>query len=696
MSKINLLDDRIINRIAAGEVVENPASVIKELVENSIDAGATSVTIEFSKGGTESIRIIDNGSGMDAVDAKTAFIRHATSKISSADDLDHIATMGFRGEALASISEVSRIVLTTSTGDEGTRIVINGGVCESVKPIGFPRGTTIEVSDLFFNTPARKKFLKSSKGETASILELCQKFILSHPEVSFRVINNGRVEMSSSSDKSLLGAICTIYSEDSRDELFKVEHTDGEITVSGYVSKPAYSQMNRRKQSFFVNGRYVKSALIASALDEAYKGSLMINKYPWAILNITLPFDAVDVNVHPQKTEVRFADSRSIFNMVVRAVSKVLLPEAVLPQLNIIEDEPIKQTVAPPVKVSLTDKFDDEPVIPVKTQNFDDVVAPKAETPVKVEISPRFDAPTKPQPTEKLEVAPKITEQTKPVEAVKETIKEEPKNPEVKQAQKEATPFRPTPLYETKQVVMETPKASETQVQISSFAVREEPKAFEYTAPQKSAPKSMPEQIEVVHIQSPEEKAEIIGTLWDTYIICKKGDACYIIDQHAAHERYLYDKYLEEFNSGKVLIQQLLIPEVIEAEPFLIDIITDNTETFAKLGFDVEAFGNRSCIIRGVPSIACEAPFKTIFDEAVELIKQNASTKDLLMQAVCKELMRSACKHAVKGNQKLSQKELEYIVNAISELKWLTCPHGRPIAVVLTKKELEKRFGRIQ
>ena len=221
MSKINLLDDRIINRIAAGEVVENPASVIKELVENSIDAGATSITIEFSKGGTESIRIIDNGSGMDAVDAKTAFIRHATSKISSADDLDHIATMGFRGEALASISEVSRIVLTTSTGDEGTRIIINGGVCESVKPIGFPRGTTIEVSDLFFNTPARKKFLKSSKGETSSILELCQKFILSHPEVSFRVVNNGRVEMSSSADKSLLGAICTVYSEDSRDELFQ-------------------------------------------------------------------------------------------------------------------------------------------------------------------------------------------------------------------------------------------------------------------------------------------------------------------------------------------------------------------------------------------------------------------------------------------------------------------------------------------
>ena len=698
MSKINLLDDRIINRIAAGEVVENPASVIKELVENSIDAGATSITIEFSKGGTESIRIIDNGSGMDAVDAKTAFIRHATSKISSADDLDHIATMGFRGEALASISEVSRIVLTTSTGDEGTRIIINGGVCESVKPIGFPRGTTIEVSDLFFNTPARKKFLKSSKGETSSILELCQKFILSHPEVSFRVVNNGRVEMSSSADKSLLGAICTVYSEDSRDELFQTEHTDGNITVNGYVSKPAYSQMNRRKQSFFVNGRYVKSALIASALDEAYKGSLMINKYPWAILNITLPYDAVDVNVHPQKTEVRFADSRSVFNAVVKAVSRVLLPETVLPKLNIVEDEPIKPTKAAAVTVSLTDKFDDEPVADEPKQEA-------KPTPVELKILSEEKTDTTVSIAPSKPVAFAAEKSKEPVKLVtSSTFDDEPKNETPK-----PNNGAPTPLFEVTPVAMQMPKMdhvkSENKIPLS---VREEVKTYTSPADTNIKPKAaperdsvleqriVPEQIEVVHIQSPEEKTEIVGTLWDTYIICKKGDACYIIDQHAAHERYLYDKYLEEFNSGKVLIQQLLIPEVIEAEPFLIDIITENTDTFAKLGFDVEAFGNRSCIIRGVPSIACEAPFKTIFDEAVELIKQNASTKDLITQAVCKELMRSACKHAVKGNQKLSQAELEYIVNAISQLKGLTCPHGRPIAVVLTKKELEKRFGRIQ
>lgn len=692
MSKINLLDDRIINRIAAGEVVENPASVIKELVENSIDAGATSITIDFSKGGTESIRIIDNGSGMDAVDAKTAFIRHATSKISSADDLDHIATMGFRGEALASISEVSRIVLTTSTGDEGTRIIINGGVCESVKPIGFPRGTTIEVSDLFFNTPARKKFLKSSKGETTSILELCQKFILSHPEVSFRVVNNGRVEMSSSADKSLLGAICTVYSEDARDELFATEYTDGNITVNGYVSKPAYSQANRRKQSFFVNGRYVKSALIASALDEAYKGSLMINKYPWAILNVTLPFDAVDVNVHPQKTEVRFADSRSVFNAVVKAVSRVLLPETVLPELEIVEDEPIKPTTAATVTVSLTDKFDDEPV----------AGEPKQEViPTPVDVKKPSEEKKAPAVNAAQPKSAAFAEK-KQEDAVKlstsSTFDDEPEKEDLKP--NKATP---TPLFEVTPVAMQMPKMADIKSQNKiPLSVRENIKDTASSTAQKPEQKTVPEQItvleqtEVVNIQSPEEKAEIIGTLWDTYIICKKGDACYIIDQHAAHERYLFDKYLEEFNSGKVLIQQLLIPEVIEAEPFFIDIITENADTFAKLGFDVEAFGNRSCIIRGVPSIACEAPFKTIFDEAVELIKQNASTKDLIVQSVSKELMRSACKHAVKGNQKLSQAELEYIVNAISQLKGLTCPHGRPIAVVLTKKELEKRFGRIQ
>lgn len=673
MGKINLLDDRIINQIAAGEVVENPASVIKELVENSIDAGATSITVEFAKGGTELIRIIDNGSGMDDVDAKTAFIRHATSKISSAEDLEHISTMGFRGEALASISEVSRTQLTTSTGDVGTRITVNGGVVGDIRPIGFPRGTTIEVGDLFFNTPARKKFLRSTRSETTSILELCQKFVLAHPEISFKVINGGRVELQSSRDKTPLGAIATVFGESSRDELYAVEYEAEGISIKGYTSKPQFSQLNRRKQVFFVNGRYIKSPMIASALEEAYKGSIMINKYPWAVLFIELPYDMVDVNVHPQKTEVRFANSRQVYDSVIRAVSRVLTPTSVINEVK-LTDEEIKPVKAPEVAITLSDRFDDEPV-PIEPK-----VSTAAE-PKTVVVQPPAEPKARP-----MEAEPVIT---------KSSVTEKPVTP---------TPVKPAEAEHIKAtpVEVELPKKDEKKDTVAT-SVRERVGGFDYnTMPrvEHSAPtKEAPQQINVF---TPEEEGlqltdyKLCGVLWDTYILCESGDKCYIIDQHAAHERFLYDRYSEEFRQKRVLVQQLLIPDVIEAEPFVIDLISENKELFEELGFEIDVFGKSSCIIRGVPSVACEVPFKAVFDEAVERIKQNTSANTIVKDIVCNELIKSACKHAVKGNQKLSDKEIRYIIDAVGKLNALTCPHGRPIAVILTKKEMEKKFGRIQ
>lgn len=677
MGKINLLDDRVINQIAAGEVVENPASVIKELVENSIDAGSTSVTIEFSKGGTEYIRIIDNGSGMDESDASAAFIRHATSKISSSDDLQHIATMGFRGEALASISEVSQVELTTSTGDIGTKIIMRAGICESVRQVGFTRGTTIEVSNLFFNTPARRKFLKSLRQETNNILELCSKFMLAHPEISFKVVNNGRLEMRSDARGSVIDAICGVYGPDAKAELIEVSGTFGEINISGYVCKPAFAQLNRKRQSFFVNGRYVKSAIIAAALDEAYKGSLMGNKFPYAVLYISLPYDEVDVNVHPQKTEVRFENSKAVFNAVMSAAAEAISPEDVFPEIKFEDKETEKHTVnvvAPDIEIKISDKFDEPaPAKPELTEKITDTSAESEHIDTKNDdIKLDHDI--------KIE-SKKIPDNSDSAKAdAKET-----KEPVVKS----------NDTYSSKAVSKsDENKSSEPNTR---FSLRESAFAFDY-----NIPKQPPKQIEVEYKPENEVKPEeminfnVCGILWDTYIIVQNDDNCYIIDQHAAHERFLYDKYSEEFKAKRVAVQQLLIPEVIDAEPSVIDIISENTEMFAQLGFDIEIFGSNSCIVRGVPSVVCSAPAKTIFNEAVELIKQNKSAANLVNDIVCEELMKSACKHAVKGNQKLSDSEIRFILNAVRSLKGLTCPHGRPIAVTMSRKEMEKRFGRIQ
>lgn len=695
MGRINLLDDRIINQIAAGEVVENPASVVKELVENSIDAGATHITVEFAKGGTEFIRIVDNGCGMDDIDAKTSFIRHATSKISSSDDLTHIATMGFRGEALASISEVSHVELTTSTGDVGTKIVVKGGICEYVKQVGFPRGTTIEVSNLFFNTPARKKFLKSLRAETSALLEICQKFILAHPEVSFKVINNGRTEMASLGDKTLLGAICTVYGKSSSDELFEVCGEYGDIKIKGYTSKPAFAQLNRRKQAFFVNGRFVKSPLIASALDEAYKGSLMINKYPFAVLDIAMPYDEVDVNVHPQKTEVRFSDSRAVFNAIIKTVSKVLLPDTVFPEMKLEEknDVCINIKKAENVTVSISDTFDDGENVSTQSTFEKDISQ-------KVEQNDSFE--NKKQDQDKkikefcgIPVNISNGENTENIDSEDDKIKSEEVYTDFKSKTFDKNHIGATyvPLEVEKNandgnVSKNAEQAKQVREEFSGFYGDKKNNSEQISALDENKNYEIPE------IKTADFKT--VGVLWDTYILCESGDTCYIIDQHAAHERMLYDKYSEEFRTKKVIVQQLLIPEVFEADPFDIDLISDNIDVFESIGFEIDIFGNRTCIIRGVPSVACEVSFAAIFNEAIELIRKNMSAENLVKDIVCTELMKSACKHAVKGKQKLSDSEIAYIINAVKNLNVYTCPHGRPIAVTLSRKETEKKFGRIQ
>lgn len=683
MGKINILDDRLINRIAAGEVVENPASVIKELAENAIDAGSTSIAIEFSKGGTEYIRIVDNGCGMDEDDAKNAFIRHATSKISSTEDLESIATMGFRGEALASISEVAQVELTTSTGDVGTQIIMRGGKCELCRPLGFPRGTTIEVRNLFFNTPARKKFLKSVRQETNNILELCSKLILAHPEVSFRVINNGRTELKSEANGDILEAVCSIYGINTKDEVLEVKRSQGDIEITGYVCKPAFAQLNRRRQSFFVNGRYVKSPVIAAALDEAFKGKLMINKFPSAVLYIKMPYTDVDVNVHPQKTEVRFDNTRAVYNAVFEAVSVAISPDDVFPEMKLDKDNHNTEVVtvkAPEVTIEMTATFDEKPKTKITVDPLPQSTLPKTEKNVK------FESNADPKP----EIGVKVFDTVNLVcDKKDETVLIEPcenVNKDTNDSKAQVVEQKASEGHAVKTFHVSIP---------SKKTVKEACVGFEMKTPEQIKIEELVPRESTTGLDS-EIEFSMCGVLWDTYIIVQCGDMCYMIDQHAAHERFLFDKYSEEFKSRRVVVQQLLIPSVVNAEPSVVDIIAENIDVFLQLGFDIDVFGSNSCIIRGVPSVVSDAPFEIVFDEIIRLISENKSALNVIDDLVCPQIMKSACKHAVKGNQKLSNAEIKFILKAIGSLDGLTCPHGRPIAITLTRKELEKRFGRIQ
>ncbi len=668
MGKIRVLDERVINHIAAGEVVENPASIVKELVENSIDAGSTSITVEFAKGGIELLRISDNGSGMDEEDAKAAFIRHATSKVRSVEDLNHIATMGFRGEALASIAEVSEVEMTTSTGDIGTVVLMRGGKCENIRQIGFPKGTSIEVRNLFYNTPARKKFLKSVRQETAAVLELCSRLIMSHPEIAFKVINSGRMELRSRGSSERLDAIAAIYGPGIKSELAEVSGTFGTISLQGYVTTPAYARLNRRAQTFFVNGRFIKNNIISGALDDAFKPYLMQNKYPLAVLFLDLPAEEVDVNVHPQKTEVRFGNTRAVFDAVSSIVSQAIRPESVFPELELEKKEtaPVSEQFASappaePVTITVTDKFDEDEA-DVKSIEKSSVQTPQqAAAALQHKIDQVVNRVSKDNKANFVKEGRAVVEQ--PQQLFGKQPKPEPIIMQRENSSVESVQAKPNPaLQQLKEQVVK-----------KQFAFD---RAF----------------LEA----KPKMEFQVCGVLWDTYIVVQAENLCYIIDQHAAHERILYDKYLAEYREKKIVIQELLVPEILEAEPFVIDFIGEHIEAFASAGFEIELFGQNSCIIRGVPSILCGAGFATVFEEVVEEMERSGSGKKVIDDIVIETLMQTACKHAVKGNQKLSDSEIQFILDGFAGGQKFTCPHGRPIAVTMTKRELERRFGRIQ
>lgn len=602
MGNIHILGENVSNMIAAGEVVERPASAVKELVENSIDAGASSIIVEIRDGGISYIRVTDNGTGMDEEDAKSSFIRHATSKIYDESDLLNINTLGFRGEALASIASVSSVEMLTKTRDEtyGTRIVIEGGEYRSIDSAGCPDGTTVTVKNLFYNTPARLKFLKKESREASVVSDILYKLALSQPSISIKFINNNKLIFTTPGDGNLRNAILALYGKNLYESLINVSYKGNILSISGFIGNPDAARSNRTFQTFFINNRYIKNKMLSTAVDNAYKTFLPVNKFAFCILFISICPELVDVNVHPTKAEVRFQDEREIFSAVFNMVRSGLAGEVLIPEME--KSEAFIHTEQQQI---FKNDFDTLPIIKESSSNKSDVYAPAAEQTIEYDNT---------------------------YEAINE-IKSE-----------------------TEEI---SNKAGDT--------------------------------AEIRNLLPP---LLVIGQCEYTYILAQGPDGLYIIDQHAAHERIMYEKYKNSYETGGIQSQQLISPFLIEMTPRDISLIKDNSDIISKLGFDFEYFGNNSVMLRSVPLVFGEPQLKKLFVEIVDLMEGSESAGKNIIDNM---IYTMACKSAVKANDRLSNIEMEEIIKMLRQtVNPYTCPHGRPTIIKLTKYELEKKFKRIQ
>ena len=633
MPKIIQLSPHVANLIAAGEVVERPASVIKELLENAVDAGASKVTIEIRDGGMTFMRVTDNGCGMSSEDARTAFLRHATSKLRNAEDLAAISTMGFRGEALAAIASVSRIDLMTKTAGDisGTSLMLEAGNIIEETEVGCPEGTTIIVRDLFYNTPARMKFMKSDSVEGSRVSAAVQLQALAHPEVAFRFLRDGKEVLSTPGTGELEAAVYCVYGRESG-KMIKVDSRWDNYCLSGYVSKPTDARPSRNLQTFFVNDRPVRSKLLIAALEEAYRNQIMAGKFPACVLHLTLPANTVDVNVHPAKTEVKFLNEKAVFDCIHYGVLGALNKTPDRPQVQ-FKSPSTTQTDIPPLKSVVQNKP------PIKQENFFRTMTAQEFKHYSAAVS---DAPD-----------PIVSA------AIATVMKVERESPQMLCAPI-INPIAATEIQATTPSTQATP--SET------VAVEQE---------QISMPKQLP--------------WRIVGELYRNYIIVEQGDDAFLIDKHAAHERILFEKLKanQEMISGQNLLS--LIP--CRLSPESAAALLNNHDMLTALGFDLDSFGENTVLVRQIPM---DLPIEEITDVldalAADLLngrQENGSTvRDHILHTV-------ACKAAIKAGWKTDEKELQVLVKTVMDREDLKyCPHGRPICVTLSKKQLERQFKR--
>ena len=674
MAVIHVLDQHTAELIAAGEVVERPASVVKELLENSIDAGATQVTVELERGGISLIRISDNGSGIDTEYVPTAFIRHATSKIRTEEDLDSIHTLGFRGEALASIASVARVQLLTRTEDEEFAALyrIEGGQELGLETAARPQGTTIEVRDLFYNTPARMKFLKKDATEGTYVSEVVSRIALSHPEVAIRFVRDGKQQFATAGDGSLRSAAYAVLGREFARDLLELEPAgEGPYRLSGLLTAPRGCRASRSMQFFFINGRFVKNRTMMAALENAYKGTLMQGKFPGCVLNLEMPPQLVDVNVHPAKTEVRFAREGDVFDAVYRAVKTVVTRPAAGERVFSFAQSGAK----PGAAVQAPQKPAAAPVpAPAKQAAPAVQPAPRPAAAVSVAAPSARAVETMRQINEMFAGASQL--RSRPVGA-------DPETPvyTVRSEQELSLPVEEMPPAGPAEPERAEPPATQPEMP------REEPQ----TEPPKPAPVQAAEQITM----EPEPEIEplrYVGEVFRTYIITQRGDEMCLIDKHAAHERLLYEKLAAEY--GRVSSQMLLAPVTVRLSAEEKQAVLEHQQLLQDAGLEAEDFGDRTVLVRAVPA---DVPPNDVEELLVELADRLAAgSRDAVSEKTEWVLHSIACRAAIKAGDKSDAAQLLHLAQEILAGKVPPfCPHGRPVVLKLTKKELEKQFGRL-
>lgn len=675
MAEIKVLDQDTINQIAAGEVVERPASIVKELVENAVDASSTAVTVEIKGGGIDFIRITDNGCGIEKEQVRKAFLPHATSKIRSADDLETVASLGFRGEALSSIAAVAKVELVTKTdeGISGIRYVIEGGEEKSCDEIGCPEGTTFIIRDLFFNTPARRKFLKSKMTEAGYVESFIQRLALSHPTISFKFICDNKNKVSTSGNGNLKDVIYNIFGRDVAMNLLPVKGNENGILVDGYIGKPVISRGNRNYENYFVNGRYLKNNIISKAIEEGYKGHAMVHKFPFTALMISMDPHAFDANVHPAKMEMRFRNAEELYSSVMSAVRSSFVKKELIPKVGLGNEQKVKENARKiPEPFEKKRRAIEERFSSLSSEQIKQIAKKKENEDVS-EISNRRSSIE--ERIARLHVGENASIQKEIDKAIPKAMEKNNIDSEKTENNTEINTEQPQlqqPVQPEKTKV-ELVKETDSYAKGTQMSFADVPLLSEEARP----------------------KHRIIGQVFRTYWMVEYDEKLFFVDQHAAHEKVMYEKLKKDLDNNTI-VQQMVAPPIIltfsikEQQKFELC-----EESFKKLGFLIEEFGGNEYCIRGVPANLLGIDPQELFIEVFDQIEENSGKMN--MEMITDKLASMACKAAVKGNTTMSYEEMDSLMEQLMKLdNPYQCPHGRPTIISMTKYELEKKFKRVQ
>lgn len=649
MAKIELLTQETIDKIAAGEVVERPASVVKELVENALDAGATAITVEIKEGGISFIRITDNGCGIDKNQVKLAFMRHSTSKIRTAEDLMNVSSLGFRGEALSSISAVARVELITKTYDDltGTRYVIEGSKEIAFEEVGAPEGTTFLIKDLFYNVPARRKFLKTPQTEGSYISDIVEKLALSHPDVSFKFINGNQTKLHTSGNGNRKDLIYHIYGREIAASLLEVDYSGDIFSVSGFIGKPVITRGNRNYENFFVNGRYIKSALLSKSVEEGYKGFLMQHQYPFVVLYFKFKENTLDVNVHPTKMELRIDNNQDVYRQVCDLIYGKLSHRDLIPNVPVKEEDRPKNIVR---------EYKEPIPEPFENRRLNDIRAMVSK-----------DSPYEVRYPERRPVPQFIVDRTKNSEStgasVAKTVAESVDSEEIS-------------------------KKLQVEEKVLGFEIKKNSKLVE------GVQQTLEELSPAFMSKEARKKHKIIGQLFKTYWLIEYEDNLFIIDQHAAHEKVLYERTMSKLNEKEFTSQVISPPIIMSLDAREVEMLEKYRSQIERLGYEVEHFGGKEYMISAIPDNLFKVDMKDLFIEMLDDFSNltGRETPELILEKVAS----MSCKAAVKGNDELSYAEMDALIEELLTLdNPYNCPHGRPTIISMSRYEIEKKFKRI-